>query len=66
MRFGIGNSGDLTNGTGWIYKSTTGFGIMYNNGTNSPPTIELKENGIYFNGQVYGLTGGTGGYAVFG
>jgi hypothetical protein len=69
MRFGIGYNDNLTSGTGWIYKTTTGFGLMYNNGTSSPPTIELKNNGIYFNGEIYGLpTGGTGGTAtaVFG
>ena len=41
---------------------------MYNNGTASPPTIELQGDGIYFNGTVYGLSGGSGGTAtaVFG
>ena len=76
MRFGRGTDSSGTNGTGWIYKTTTGFGMMYNNGSSIPPTIEFQDDGMYIigdvtfsGGTVNGLpAGGTGGTAtaVFG
>ena len=74
MRFGRGTDSTGLNGTGWIYKTTNGFGIMYNNGSSIPPTIQFQDDGMYIigdvtfsGGTVNGLpAGGTGGYAVFG
>ena len=75
MQFGRG-TGDGYTGIGWIYKTTNGFGMMYNNGSSIPPTIEFQNDGIYIlgdvtfsDGTVTGVGGGgTGGtvVAVFG
>jgi hypothetical protein len=75
MRFGRGTDSTGLNGTGWIYKNTNGFGMMYNNGSSIPPTIYFSDDGVHIvgdvnfsGGEVNGLPTGGGGttLAVFG
>ena len=56
MKFGQGDGNG--NRIGWIYKTTDGFGLTYNNGKFNQPTIEFKDDGIYICGNVI-FDGGT-------
>lgn len=76
MRFGRGTTSSGTYGTGWIYKTTNGFGMMYNTEAGKALAIEFNDasdaieiiGDVNFSGgKVSGVIGGGGTVvAVFG